>query len=100
VYSPVLVIVPDQADPFTTPSTDQLTALALDVNCWVCSKVRVAVLGVTENAPIVSVRVALPVPKLLAALSVTVELPAAVGVPEIAPVVVFTDNPPGNPVAP
>jgi hypothetical protein len=48
---------------------------------------------------IVSVRVAGPVPLALLALSVTVEVPAAVGVPEINPLVVLTDNPAGNPVA-
>jgi hypothetical protein len=48
----------------------------------------------------VSVRVALPVPPLLVALRVTVEVPAAVGVPEINPVPLFTVNPAGNPVAP
>ena len=36
----------------------------------------------------------------LVALSVTVEVPAAVGVPEIKPVAVLTDKPAGNPVAP
>jgi hypothetical protein len=48
----------------------------------------------------VSVRVALPVPPLLVALSVTAKVPAVVGVPEIKPVAVFTNNPEGNPVAP
>jgi len=48
----------------------------------------------------VSVKVAVPVPTPLAALSVTVEVPAAVGVPEIMPDVVFTNKPAGNPVAP
>ena len=48
----------------------------------------------------VSVRVALPVPLALVALNVTVDVPAVVGVPEINPVVVLTDNPPGSPVAP
>jgi hypothetical protein len=52
------------------------------------------------DAAMVSVRVALPIPPLLVALSVTVEVPAAVGVPEINPVVVLTDKPLGNPVAP
>jgi hypothetical protein len=46
------------------------------------------------------VRVAVPVPALLVALRVTVEFPAALGVPEIKPVDVLTDNPPGKPVAP
>ena len=36
----------------------------------------------------VSVRVALPVPLALVALSVTVDVPATVGVPEIKPVAV------------
>jgi hypothetical protein len=49
---------------------------------------------------IVSFRVAFPVPWLLVALSVTVEVPAAVGVPEINPVVLLTASPEGNPVAP
>jgi hypothetical protein len=48
----------------------------------------------------VSVKVALPVPPLFVALSVTVELPAAVGVPEINPVVLLTVSPAGKPVAP
>jgi hypothetical protein len=53
-----------------------------------------------ETVVIVSVRVALPVPVLLVALSVTDDVPAAAGVPEINPVEVFTVNPAGNPVAP
>ena len=48
----------------------------------------------------VKVSVAVPVPPPLLALKVTVEVPAAVGVPEITPVAVFTVNPAGNPVAP
>ena len=47
----------------------------------------------------VSVSVAVPEPMALVALSFTVEVPALVGVPEIRPVVVFTDSPAGNPVA-
>jgi hypothetical protein len=48
----------------------------------------------------VSVRVALPVPPLLVALNVTVDVAAAVGVPEINPVLVLIIRPAGNPVAP
>ena len=48
---------------------------------------------------IVKVSVALPVPPALVALMVTVYIPAAVGVPEINPVLVFTVRPAGNPVA-
>jgi hypothetical protein len=40
------------------------------------------------------------VPPLFVALSVTFEVPAAVGVPEISPVSLLTVNPDGNPVAP
>jgi hypothetical protein len=42
----------------------------------------------------------LPVPLPLVALSVTVEVPAAVGIPDINPLEVLTDNPLGKPVAP
>jgi hypothetical protein len=48
----------------------------------------------------VNVRVALPVPPLLVALNVTVEVAAVVGVPEINPDPVLTDSPAGSPVAP
>jgi len=48
---------------------------------------------------IVKVSVALPVPPALLALMATVYVPAVVGVPEITPVVVFTANPAGSPVA-
>jgi hypothetical protein len=47
----------------------------------------------------VSVRVAWPVPPLLVAPRVTVEVPEAAGVPEISPVVALTDRPAGKPVA-
>jgi hypothetical protein len=47
----------------------------------------------------VSIRVALPVPEALLAPTVTVEVPTAVGLPEISPVVALTDKPAGNPVA-
>jgi hypothetical protein len=41
----------------------------------------------------------LPVPTLFVALSVTVEVPVPVGVPEIKPVTVFTLRPVGNAIA-
>ncbi len=47
----------------------------------------------------ISVSVAVPVPVTLVAPMVTVLVPLAVGVPVMAPVEVFTDNPPGKPVA-
>ena len=45
---------------------------------------------------IVNVKVALPVPPALVALMVTLYVPAVVGVPEITPVLVFTDRPAGS----
>ena len=47
----------------------------------------------------VNVRVRLPVPPALVAPSVTVETAAEAGVPEIKPVEVLIDKPPGKPVA-
>jgi len=47
----------------------------------------------------VSVRLALPVPPELVALTVTVEVPAVAGVPEINPVVGLTASLDGKPVA-
>jgi hypothetical protein len=48
----------------------------------------------------VNASVAFPVPVPFVALNVTVELPAAVGVPEMSPVEVLMVSPAGNPVAP
>jgi hypothetical protein len=48
----------------------------------------------------VNVRVALPVPPLLVAVIVTVDVAAPVGVPEINPDPVLTVSPAGSPVAP
>ena len=48
----------------------------------------------------VNVNDLLPVPPEFVALNVTVEIPTAVGVPEINPVEELTDKPAGSPVAP
>jgi hypothetical protein len=48
----------------------------------------------------VNVKELLPVPALLVALTTTLEVPVAVGVPEIRPVLVFTVSHAGSPVAP
>ncbi len=45
---------------------------------------------------IVKVSVWLPVPPALVSLMVTLYVPAVVGVPEIKPVLVFTDRPAGS----
>ena len=55
--------------------------------------------GATAAGLMVVVSVADPVPIELVALIVTVLFPAAVGVPLITPVVVFTVKPAGSPVA-
>ena len=47
----------------------------------------------------VTTKVAVPVPALLMAPIETLEVPADVGVPVIAPVAVFTERPAGRPVA-
>ena len=67
---------------------------------WAFDTLCTNVMPVEESEAMVTVRVALPVPLALLALSVTVEVPAAVGVPEIRPVAELTDKPAGNPVAP
>ena len=50
-------------------------------------------------AAMVSAREAFPVPRWLAASIVTVHIPAAVGFPEIRPVLLLIVSPVGNPVA-
>jgi hypothetical protein len=56
--------------------------------------------GAGSTAPLtVRVRLAVPAPPELTALIATTEVPAAVGVPLIAPVEVLTESPEGNPVA-
>jgi hypothetical protein len=57
---------------------------------------------VIEGAAIttLNVSVALPAPVAFVALSVTVDVPVAVGVPEISPLLVLTLKPAGNPAAP
>ena len=52
-----------------------------------------------EAAETEIVSVAVPVPDELMALNVTELVPEAVGVPVIAPLLVFTDRPAGKPVA-
>jgi hypothetical protein len=61
--------------------------------------VALVIAGTPEVEFTVSVTVALPVPEELVALRVTVEVPTAEGMPEINPVLVFTESPLGSPVA-
>ena len=59
--------------------------------------VRLVITGAAELT--VRVRLALPVPPELVALTVAIEVPAVVGVPEINPVVPLTASPGGKPLA-
>jgi hypothetical protein len=60
-----------------------------------------SLLAITGGAKVtVRVKGALPVPPLLVALKVTLEVPVPVGVPEIKPETVFTVRPAGSPDAP
>jgi hypothetical protein len=54
---------------------------------------------ITGAATTVIVRVFAPEPPALAAFTVTVEVAAAVGVPEISPLIELTIRPAGSPVA-
>ncbi len=59
----------------------------------------VAALDITGMAGlIVIVKTFVPVPVIFVALSVSMNVPATVGVPLIIPVAVLIDNPAGNPV--
>ena len=63
----------------------------------VCTTVRFPVAGVAADT--VTIRLLVPEPAEFVALKVTVDVAAAVGVPEITPLVAFTVRPAGNPVA-
>jgi hypothetical protein len=60
----------------------------------------VVALVIAGAAATVSVSVAVPVPPMFVALSVTVETPVPLSVPEIKPETLFTVRPGGNPDAP
>ena len=62
--------------------------------------VAVKVEEITGAALSVMTRVAVPVPAVLVAERVTLKVPAAtLGVPEIRPLLVLMERPPGRPVA-
>ena len=69
--------------------------------CPVVAETVVALLitGAEPDAPIVMVRVADPVPTAFLALMVTLDVPAAVSVPLMTPLLVITVRPAGRPVA-
>jgi len=80
-----------------------LGPLTISVNCGPPAPVQVGLIELIVGVvPIVITKVALPVlqePAPLLALIVTLNVPVAVGVPEITPVLVLTFRPPGSPVA-
>ena len=61
--------------------------------------VELVITGAEPAGLIVRLKVAVPVPPALVALKATLKVPLAVGVPEMRPDVVFTERPPGKPVA-
>ena len=82
VYRPLVVIVPEDAEPPATPSTDQVTLPLLAVNCCVRVKVSVATRGLTENpVPVPDSVIDCGLPEALSIIA-TVELlvPVFVGV--------------------
>src|SRR5436190_15232272 len=56
--------------------------------------------GAPDAAPMVRVRLFEPAPVALVTMIVTLDVPVAVGVPEMSPLVAFTLKPAGSPVAP
>ena len=80
-YKPVLVIVPDEGEPPTIPSTDQV-ALLVAVNCSVISGVTTAVRGVTPNPePVPDTLIVWGLPGALSLISTdALRTPVSVGV--------------------
>lgn len=80
-----------------------LGPVTVSVNCGPPAAVQVGLIELIVGAVrMVITKVALPVlqePAPLLALIVTLNVPVAVGVPEITPVLVLTFRPPGSPVA-
>ena len=80
-----------------------LGPFTVSVNCGSPAAVQVGLIELIVGVvPIVITKVALPAlqePAPLLALIVTLNVPVAVGVPEITPVLVLTFRPPGSPVA-
>jgi hypothetical protein len=62
LYKPLVVIVPEDDEPPTTPSTDQVIVPkpAVALNCCVCVNVRTVARGLTVN-PAVTVKLVEPV---------------------------------------
>jgi hypothetical protein len=89
-----------RAEPFqlTVEVETKLVPFTIKVNCALPAAIKVGLIEVMVGTRllIVMVSVALPVPPALVALMVTLYVPAVVGVPEIKPVLVFTDRPAGS----
>jgi hypothetical protein len=113
VLAPALIDVGlkliEYPDPLIDAAEIFSVALPLFVKVTVCVALlpTLTLLNATEAGlicscavPIVIVTASLPVPPAFVALTVIVDVPAALGLPEINPLVEFTFNPAGNPVAP
>jgi hypothetical protein len=84
-YRPALVIVPEDVDPFTTPSTDQITPVRLEANCCVRVGVNAATRGlinsVLEATPVPDSAMVWGLPAALSAMViVALPVPVAPGV--------------------
>ena len=77
-----------------TPSSTEFGSLTFKVAGTSLGKNRVE-----PELRTVKVNGAVPVPAALVALKVTLDVPVAVGVPEMTPVAVLTESPGGNPAA-
>jgi hypothetical protein len=102
----VIVVVADELSVAINASSNSLAAVVDTAVAMVVAFVERALdtaasMVIPAGAgEMVTVNVADPGPAPFVALSVTVNVPAAVGVPEIRPVPLFTDSPAVNPVAP
>ena len=83
---------------FTVEVETNLVPFTVKVKSALPAVVQVGLIEVVVGTGLLIVRVsvALPVPPALVALMVTLYIPAVVGVPEIKPVLVFTDRPAGS----
>jgi len=92
------VVVRTEPFQLTVEVETNLVPFTVKVNCALPAVVEVGLIEVMVGTGLLIVRVsvALPVPPALVALMVTLYVPAVVGVPDIKPVLVFTDRPAGS----
>src|ERR1700730_880528 len=87
-------MLPELEEVNLTPSSTEFASFTFTIAGTSLAKNRLEL-----AALMVKVNVAVPVPVPLVALNVTLDVPVAVGVPEMTPVAVLTESPAANPVA-